>query len=84
MAGVHHVQGAVGDGLDRVVHGGARARRHEVLRLAVQLEALVDLHDVVPHALDVVVKVYYVRGLRFPEENRINLSPFLYISFNFK
>ena len=39
MAGVHHVQGAVGDGLDRVVHGGARARRHEVLRLAVQLEA---------------------------------------------
>ena len=35
---------------------------------------LVDLHDVIPNTLDVVVEVDHVRGLRFPEENGINLS----------
>ena len=45
---LHHVQGAVGDGLDGVVVFVRGAGRHKVLGLPIQLETLVNLHHVIP------------------------------------
>ena len=67
MTRIHHVKCTVSNSLNRTVKFVCGTCSDKILCLSVKFEAFVDLDDMIPNRLNVIVEVDDINGFCFPK-----------------